>query len=256
DARLLDDLLDPSLSREAKELLVARRSPPAGAWQLVVGRIFDADALDTTVFTLRLRQFSRRHMALLRVADSGDECIIAIPTADVASRSGEAVLRELHQVFERQRARAPGLRYGLGQSGPAALPDAVTLLQEARKTMAFGVRLNGFNRMSKHEDILLLRLLAHPAVLEESRSSMLRLLDPLLIMGEQGTTLIETLKIWLREDESIPRTADILGLHVNTVRQRLERCRSVLGLGEFKTDTRLRLYAALQLLQMLRSEES
>src|SRR5690606_22329722 len=109
---------------------------------------------------------------------------------------------------------------------------------EANEAMSFGLRLNGFNRLSRHEDVLLLRLVAHPAVLEASRASFLRLLEPLLTMGEQGLTLIETLRVWLREDESMPRTAELLGLHVNTVRQRLERCRAVLGLSDFRTDAK------------------
>ncbi|MEP9373464.1 PucR family transcriptional regulator ligand-binding domain-containing protein [Mesorhizobium sp. KR1-2] len=252
NARLLGDLLDPLLSREAKELLAAKGLPPANTWQMVVARMFDTGTLDSALLTLRLRQFSRRHPALLRLEDDGSECIIAIPMTDSDPRTGEAALRELHQIFERQARRAPGFRYGLGQSGPAALSEAVSLRHEAKEAMTFGVKLNGFNRMSRHEDMLLLRLLAHPAVIEESRLSFLRLLEPLLAMGEQGTTLIETLRIWLREDESMPRTAELLGLHVNTVRQRLDRCRSVLGLTDFKTDTRLRLYSALQLLPMLR----
>lgn len=252
NARLLGDLLDPLLSREAKELLASKGLATAKTWHMVVARMFDIDTLDDTLLALRLRQFSRRHLTLLRLEEDGSECTIAIPAMVSGSRSGSAMLRELHQIFERQALRAPGFRYALGQSGPAALSEAALLRHEAKEAMTFGVKLNGFNRLSRHEDMLLLRLLTHPAVIEESRLSFLRFLEPFLAMGEQGTTLLETLKIWLREDESIPRTAELLGLHVNTVRQRLDRCRSLLGVSDFKTDTRLRLYTALQLLPMLK----
>lgn len=255
NAKLLSDLLDPMLSREARNVLIAKARPPANGWHAVVARIFDADTLDAALFRLRLRQFSRRHKALLFEEEDGSEYVIAVPVPGADPRSCEAVLRELHQVFERQLEHARGLLYGLGQSGPADLSEAAVLRREARQAMTFGIRLNGFNRISRHEDMLLLRLLAHPSVIEESRPGFLRLLDPLLAMGEQGATLMETLKVWLREDESMPRTAELLGLHVNTVRQRLERCRSALGLTDFRTDTRLRLYVALQLLPMLTNAE-
>jgi len=255
NAKLLGDLLDPMLSREARNVLIAKALPPANGWHAVVARIFDADTLDGALFRLRLRQFSRRHKALLLEEEDGSEYVIAVPVPGADPRSSEAVLRELHQVFERQLEHADGLLYGLGQSGPADLAEVAILRREAREAMTFGIRLNGFNRISRHEDMLLLRLLAHPSVIEESRPGFLRLLEPLLAMGEQGATLMETMKVWLREDESMPRTAELLGLHVNTVRQRLERCRSVLGLTDFRTDTRLRLYAALQLLPMLTNAE-
>ncbi|CAH1651964.1 hypothetical protein CHELA1G11_13912 [Hyphomicrobiales bacterium] len=255
NAKLLGDLLDPLLSREAKNVLIGKALPQGNAWHTVVARIFDAGTLDGALLALRLRQFSRRHKALLREEDDGSEYVVAVPAPGLAPLSSEAVLRELHQIFERQLARAQGFRYGLGQSGPAALSEAASLRHEATQAMMFGVSLNGFNRMSRHEDVMLLRLLTHPSVIAESRPGFLRLLEPLLAMGEQGTPLIETLKIWLREDESMARTAELLGLHVNTVRQRLERCRTILGLTDFRTDTRLRLYVALQLLPLLTNAE-
>lgn len=252
NARLLGDLVDPLLSREARELIASKCTPQATGWHMVVARMFDTDMLDGALLNLRLRQFSRRHMALLRIDEDGTECTLAIPAAGDDPRAAEAALKDLQRIFERQARRMPGFRYGLGHSGPAPLPEAIHLRHEAKEALSFGLRLNGFNRLSRHEDVLLLRLLAHPAVIEESRLSFLRLLEPLLAMGDHGLTLIETLRIWLREDESMPRAAELLGLHVNTVRQRLERCRAVLGLGDFKTDTKLRLYAALQLLPMLK----
>lgn len=251
--RLLGDFIDPLLSHEAKDLLIRKGSLPAKQWHVVVTRVFDVDKADGTLLALRLRQFSRQHLALLRTDDNGSDTIIAIPAPGTESRSAYSLLRDLHQIFEYQALRAPGFRYALGHSGPAALHDAAVLWHEAKEAMAFGAKLNGFNRLSLHEDILLLRLLTHPAILEESRSSLLRYLEPFLSMGEQGMILIETLKVWLQADESIPRTAELLGLHVNTVRQRLDRCRSILGISDFKTDTRFRLYIALQLLPMLKS---
>lgn len=255
NARLLSDLLDPLLAEEAKKLLVANGLPGTDACHVVVCRIFDPGPLDRALLTLRLNQFARRRLALLRMEEDGSGCMIAIPVSDAGVRSEDAVLRELSQIFDRQAQRAPGFRYGLGQAGPAALSEAATLRREAEEAMAFGVRLNGFNRLNRHDDLLLMRLLAHPAVIDESRASLVRLLHPLIAMGEQGMLLIETLRVWFQEDESMPRTAERLGLHVNTVRQRLERCRATLKLNDMGTNTRLRLYVALQLLPMLRPGE-
>ena len=253
-ATALTELL-PLLADEAKRLLVANGLPGTDACHVVVCRIFDPGPLDRALLTLRLNQFARRRLALLRMEEDGSGCMIAIPVSDAGARSEDAVLRELSQIFDRQAQRAPGFRYGLGQAGPAALSEAATLRREAEEAMAFGVRLNGFNRLNRHDDLLLMRLLAHPAVIDESRASLVRLLHPVIAMGEQGMLLIETLRVWFQEDESMPRTAERLGLHVNTVRQRLERCRAALKLNDMGTNTRLRLYVALQLLPMLRPGE-
>ncbi len=254
NARMLRDLVDPLLSGEVKALIASKCVPTASGWHIVAVRMFEIDAPDRALLDLRLRQFSRRHSALLLVDADDDECTLAIPVPEDNSRASAAALKELQRILEGQVHRTPAFRYGLGASGPASLLRADHLRHEAKEALSFGLRLNGFNRLSRHEDVLLLRLLAHPAVLEESRASFLRLLEPLLEMGGQGLTLIDTLRVWLREDESMPRTAELLGLHVNTVRQRLERCRSVLGLSDFRTDTKLRLYTALQLLPMLKPE--
>src|SRR5690606_33319179 len=140
-------------------------------------------------------------------------------------------------------------------AGGSDLADAFMLRRQADEALAFGTRLNGFNRMNRYEDLLLMRLLAHPAVVEESRTSLLRLVRPLLDMKQPGELLIETLRIWLQENESIPRTARRLDLHVNTVRQRLERCRLILGLADFGTSAKLRLHVALQMLPILETRE-
>lgn len=251
EARLLTDLLDPLLAPEAKALLVANGLPEAAAWQMVVARIFDPDTVDRALLALRLRQLARRRSALFRMDEDGGGCLLAIPVMDADPRAEEAAMREVSQVFAYQGRRAPGFRYGLGQAGPSGLSEAVTLRREAEEALAFGTRLNGFNRMNRHDDLLLMRLLAHPAVMEQGRASFLRLLEPLLDMGEPGKALLDTLRVWLQEDESMPRTAERLGLHVNTVRQRLNRCRAVLGLADFGTSKRLRLHAALQMLPIL-----
>ncbi|WP_247997773.1 PucR family transcriptional regulator [Brucella tritici] len=251
NARMLRDLVNPSLSREAKALIASKYMSTASPWNIVVIRIFEISDPDRSLLNLRLRQFSRRHTALMLVDDDGDECMLAIPVPQDSSRMPEAALKELQRILDGQARRSPAFRYGVGASGPSSLLRADHLRHEAKEALSFDLKLNGFNRLSRHDDVLLLRLLAHPAIIEESRASFLRLLEPLLAMGSQGLTLTDTLRIWLREDESIPRTAELLGLHVNTVRQRLERCRTVLGMNELGTDIKLRLYIALQLLPML-----
>jgi len=67
--------------------------------------------------------------------------------------------------------------FATGSATPAvALSEVATRRRDAEEAKAFGARLNGFNRMNRHDDLLLMRFLAHPAVIEESRASFLRLL--------------------------------------------------------------------------------
>lgn len=252
NTELFNDLLDPLMSAQARSLLMDRARPNTPDWQLVAARVFDPVGLDAGRLVMRLRQFARRHGALFLQSDVNAH-LLAIPETDQTPRSVDTRLRELEQIWLRQAEGAPGLRYALGQAGPGALDrHALTLRHEAIEALTFGTRIGGFNRLYRHDDLLLLRLAGHPAVINDSGDSLRRFIAPLTDLGAAGEPLIDTLRIWLQEDESIPRTATRMGLHPNSVRHRLDRARKVLGVAEFGTSVRLRLHVVLQLLPILR----
>ncbi len=60
-----------------------------------------------------------------------------------------------------------------------------------------------------------------------------------------GTTQLETLRVFLRNDGSLQRTASDQFLHVNTVRHRLERVHEITCRNPFRFTDRVALAVAL-----------
>ncbi|MYQ47828.1 PucR family transcriptional regulator, partial [Streptomyces sp. SID4985] len=61
-----------------------------------------------------------------------------------------------------------------------------------------------------------------------------------------GPALAETLRAWLSLHGSWDRTAVALGVHRNTVRQRIARCAALLGADLDDPDVRMELWFALR----------
>ncbi|MFE3072357.1 PucR family transcriptional regulator [Streptomyces sp. NPDC059247] len=65
------------------------------------------------------------------------------------------------------------------------------------------------------------------------------------LLAPLGEPLRETLRVWLSLHGSWDRTAVALGVHRNTVRQRITRCAALLGLDPDDPDVRMELWFAL-----------
>ncbi|MFJ6103847.1 PucR family transcriptional regulator [Streptomyces sp. NPDC092359] len=65
------------------------------------------------------------------------------------------------------------------------------------------------------------------------------------LLAPLGEPLRETLRVWLSLHGSWDRTAVALGVHRNTVRQRITRCSALLGLDPDDPDVRMELWFAL-----------
>lgn len=71
-------------------------------------------------------------------------------------------------------------------------------------------------------------------------------ISPLLIYDrERGTELTHTALISLESDSSVSRAASLLGVHINTVRQRLARIAHLIGEGWDRSPRRLEIHLAL-----------
>ncbi|MER7816806.1 helix-turn-helix domain-containing protein, partial [Streptomyces sp. NPDC096153] len=68
----------------------------------------------------------------------------------------------------------------------------------------------------------------------------------LLAPVADSPALAETLRVWLSLHGSWDRTAVALGIHRNTVRQRIARCGTLLGVDLDDADVRMELWFALR----------
>lgn len=72
-------------------------------------------------------------------------------------------------------------------------------------------------------------------------------IDPLLTYdAERGTELARTAFLYLETDGSVARTGELLVIHRNTVRQRIERIGALLGSGWDRSPRRLDVHLALR----------
>lgn len=74
-----------------------------------------------------------------------------------------------------------------------------------------------------------------------------RYLDPVESLGAFGSDLLADLAVYLARDRSIPRAAEALHVHVNTLRYRLSRFEQVTGRSLQDTDTLVELAWSLRL---------
>ncbi|MGC0367192.1 purine catabolism regulator [Rhodococcus sp. 27YEA15] len=93
------------------------------------------------------------------------------------------------------------------------------------------------------------RLLSGWFEAQSMRDAALGLLEPLTLVDPSGD-LVKTLSCYLDNESSATATAQSLGLHRNTVLQRLERVRTALGLDLTDPDDRLILHLSTRVLGM------
>ena len=70
--------------------------------------------------------------------------------------------------------------------------------------------------------------------------------------SQNGTELLRTLEIYFQENESLNHAAEKLFIHANTLRNRLKKIESLLGVGLNQADVRVRFYVACQALRIIR----
>jgi DNA-binding PucR family transcriptional regulator len=88
----------------------------------------------------------------------------------------------------------------------------------------------------------------HPAVAEDrevGEQMLARYVEPLL-KNQGGATVLTTVQHFLANDRNVDLTASELGVHPNTVRQRLERFEEATGRSTRDTETLVELWWALE----------
>lgn len=177
------------------------------------------------------------------------EVVVLVPGGDeeVASRTGEGVLRELE-------AGLPGNSFTVGRSrvaldvtelhragNEALLAANVAEGDEDHPTLAF--EETGAYRL------LLSAMSEDPAELQRFYSETV---EPLVAYDEQyETDLVQTVAAFLDNDGNVAGTAQKLFTHRHTIRYRLERVRELSGLDVGSTDGREKLSLGLKAMRVL-----
>jgi hypothetical protein len=136
-------------------------------------------------------------------------------------------------------ARAP---VAVGRSDPARLSDMEPAFRQAGRALETALILGakgvfGFDELS-----------IYPAIATDPDVGgvmLARYVEPLEAVAG-GATILTTVEHYLANDRGVDLTAKDLGVHANTVRQRLERFEQTTGQSLRETETLVELYWALE----------
>jgi hypothetical protein len=170
------------------------------------------------------------------VAAVGDTVYLVVPSPDLDAR-GRAVrlLTDLHTRLSRMvphRAMLSGRFFALSETAPTrSVVDELLSLSERRgwSSLTDSERVQASWRLEQFREVAL----AHPGLLQ---GPVMKVVD---YDHTQGGELLPTLRAWFQSVGDARRTADLLGLHVNTVRYRLRRVEEIAGISLDDPDERL-----------------
>jgi PucR family transcriptional regulator, purine catabolism regulatory protein len=167
-----------------------------------------------------------------------------------ATAEHEALLGGLRQVMARYHLTpgVPPIVLGVGNpaSGAGGLATSMTQARQAATVAAASGRTG---TVQPAEGLSMLRLLAGwygSAIFADHAT---QLLQPLLV-AEGGEQLLETLEAYLDSGRSPTETAARLGLHRNTVAQRIRRAEQELSVSLDDPDQRLAVHLASRMLRI------
>ena len=124
--------------------------------------------------------------------------------------------------------------------------------QEARQALSLGRFRQPENGITCYEDLGVLKLLSHIRT-EELDDFAQETLEALIAYDSHNDTdLLRTLEIYFQENESLTLAAEKLFIHANTLRNRLKKIESILGVELNQADVRVRFYVACQALRITR----
>ncbi|WP_405780644.1 PucR family transcriptional regulator [Streptomyces sp. NBC_00859] len=153
------------------------------------------------------------------------------PLVDTASGTVRILLPA-----DREIARHPGWTFGV--SAPAAAEDLAAADAQAGRALRHAEATR--TPLSRHGATGLAALLDPAEAAAHARTLLAPLGDP------APAALLETLRTWISLHGSWDRTAVALGVHRNTVRQRIGRCATLLGSDLDDMDVRTELWIALR----------
>ncbi|MDP9101905.1 MAG: helix-turn-helix domain-containing protein [Actinomycetota bacterium] len=189
-----------------------------------------------------------RQDALL--VDRGDSIVVLVATEE--PNEGQEFLR--HAIEQARRARLPAVVAGLGRL-TGSLADFQTSFAEASRAAEVARRLPSLGGLVRFDGLGLHQLLLGAQPSADLAVLARRMLDPLFDQDvRRGTELVLTARVFLECNGNVEAMARSLGMHPNSVRNRLSRMAKLLGRDLEDARTRLDLHLALETLALVSAE--
>ncbi|AHH99398.1 helix-turn-helix domain-containing protein [Kutzneria albida] len=199
---------------------------------------------DTQVIDLLTRPAADgQRMRALGLDPSRPHCVLLttpgtepprVPTGGVLARSGDRlVLVAPGESAEDLLAQWPPGRHTVGAAGPAANPgELARCYQEAEQTLDALLALGREGESCTAAQLGIYRVLLTHAGREQLHAEFERALGPVLAEQERrGVPLLDTVRAYLDSGGRAAAAAQALGVHVNTLYQRLGHLDALLGPG-------------------------
>jgi len=165
--------------------------------------------------------------------------------APALRRVGERLCRDLSPALRHHELYAGVSRPKAGLDG---FPSA---LEEARNTLRLGRALAPGHKVIGYADLGVYRLLLAAGPTDEAKQLYDEMVAPLLAYDQRTSSeLVPTLIAFLESGNAV-EVARRLNLHRNTLRYRLQRIRHITGLDLDDAETRLALYLAVKIGEVL-----
>ncbi|MEV4250789.1 helix-turn-helix domain-containing protein [Streptosporangium canum] len=161
-----------------------------------------------------------------------------------ATGSGAPLLRRIvEDVLSRL---GPGARAGIGRTAPE-LAGAPKSARQAEAALSVLDGPFGRGAVGRYEDLAAALLLSELGTALRGRPALTG--EPLSLVAEHdaahGTDYLQSLRVWFASYFDVPRAAEVLSLHPNTLRYRLRRISELVDLDD--PDIRLALVIQLRL---------
>lgn len=162
-----------------------------------------------------------------------------------------AVMKAAMDTIHQDTPRLPAFSIGIGRLR-YKVSEICRSFQEARQALGLGRFRHPGNGITCYEDLGVLKLLSHVRSEELDDFSQETLGGLMDYDAQNGTDFLQTLEVYFQENESLPQAAERLFIHVNTLRNRLKKIQSILGVELSQAENRVRFYVACQALRIIR----
>lgn len=243
-AMRIDSMLQPG--KTAREIKQIAHDLNSQFGENIIALFYKDSAQDTGAKIKTLKSGLGDHFSwtVLKYQDG----ILLILSFDAESRSG--VFLRLDELKRRLLVLDPACQLGVS-SLHSGLEYMGLAVKEALLAVDVGRKLSG-KRVTYYKDLGLYKLLMLLRNEPELKGFYEEVMGPIARYDKRyNTKLVETAITYIENDGDLRRTAEMLFQHVNAIRYRLKKIRSILGMDELKVAFYEQLSVAVKIHKML-----
>ncbi len=197
----------------------------------------------------RIKRFPECNKDVLLGFDKKNHLIILIPIIDNELFSelmprAEAFISQLQKLFTNKES--------IGVSQILSIESIPSAYEQGIKALYHGIKIGGYGKVQFYDNLGIYRLFSHPAIEGEIKVFVNELLEPLFeYERENNINLVETLRIFIENRGNYRKTGEILHLHHNSVRYRINVIDKLTNFNIDNHNLVLQFQLALSLLPMI-----